>query len=343
LKVNVPAEPSSIQNLAAAVAEAQTPLKVLVAEDNPVFQSMLRSMLSRWGYDVVMAHNGLEAWKLLELPEAPRLAVLDWMMPGLDGVEVCRRLRTAGREPYTYIVLLTARTDAGDLVEGMDAGADDYLTKPLKAHELRVRLRAGRRIIELQEQLLEAHEALRVQAAHDDLTGLLNRRSILKVLEDEMARAERERQPVGALMMDLDFFKMINDTRGHLGGDAVLKEAARRMQASVRRYDSVGRYGGEEFLFVLPGCDLQRAWIQAERVREAVAAKPFAIQGEPAAVTCSIGVACRERECRWNSNTLLREADRSLYMAKNQGRNRAVAAGLKSGVAEVTVSITSPS
>jgi two-component system, cell cycle response regulator len=343
MNLNVPAEPNSIRTLAAAIGRAHTPLKVLVAEDNPFFQSMLRGMLTGWGYDVTMAHDGLEAWQLLETRDAPRLAVLDWMMPGLDGVDICRRVRAAPREPYTYIILLTARTETGDLVEGMDAGADDYLTKPLKAHELRVRLNAGRRIIELQEQLLEAHEELRVQAARDDLTGLLNRRAILKVLEDEIARAGREWQPVGALMMDLDFFKKVNDTQGHLAGDAVLHEAAQRIQASIRRYDSVGRYGGEEFLFVLPGCDLAGACMEAERVREAVAARPFAVSGEPVSVTCSIGVACRERETAWNANALLREADRSLYLAKNQGRNRVVATGLRSATGELPVLITSPS
>src|SRR5579871_3546787 len=128
---------------------------------------MLRSMLARWGYETVTAPNGIEAWNLLQLPDAPRLAILDWMMPGLDGVELCRRIRGQAKEPYTYVLLLTARTDSNDLIEGMDAGADDYLTKPFHAHELRVRLRAGRRILELQEELLEAREALRIQATHD--------------------------------------------------------------------------------------------------------------------------------------------------------------------------------
>jgi PleD family two-component response regulator len=197
------AESNSVYNLAVAVEQAQAPLKLLVAEDNPVFQSMLRTMLTRWGYDVSIAHDGLEAWELLNGQDAPRLAVLDWMMPGIDGVEICRRLRAAPREPYIYVVLLTARTDAGDLVEGMDAGADDYLTKPLKTHELRVRLRAGRRIIELQEQLLKAREAQRIQATYDALTGLLNRRCVLEALDNELARSNRESQPLSVLMLDM--------------------------------------------------------------------------------------------------------------------------------------------
>src|SRR5438552_2779490 len=148
-------------------ANAGQPMRVLAAEDNPVFQSMLRTMLTKWGYAPIVARDGTEAWKILESEEAPRLAVLDWMMPGVDGVEICRRLRSLGREPYIYILLLTARTESQDLIEGMDAGADDYLTKPFNAHELRVRLHAGRRILDLQEELLKTREALREQATHD--------------------------------------------------------------------------------------------------------------------------------------------------------------------------------
>ncbi len=142
------------------------------------FESVLRTMLSKWGYDGIVVRDGQEAWQVLRSPDAPRLAILDWMMPGMDGVEVCRRVRAELREPYIYILLLTARTEAQDLVEGVDAGADDYLTKPFNAHELRVRLRAGRRIIDLQEQLMLTREALRDQATHDGLTGLLNRLAI---------------------------------------------------------------------------------------------------------------------------------------------------------------------
>src|SRR5947208_10050732 len=149
---------------------------------------MLRTLLRKWGYEAVIAQDGNEAWRILEEEGAPRLAVLDWMMPGLDGVEICRRIRSANREPYIYILLLTARTESQDLVEGMDAGADDYLTKPFNAHELRVRIRAGSRILDLQEELLQAREALREQATHDGLTGLLNRTSILEKLDDELAR-----------------------------------------------------------------------------------------------------------------------------------------------------------
>jgi two-component system cell cycle response regulator len=297
------------------------PMKVLAAEDNPVFQSMLRSMLTKWGYEAVIARDGNEAWRVLQGEDAPRLAILDWMMPGMDGVEICRRVRSAAREPYLYILLLTARTESHDLVEGMDAGADDYLTKPFIAQELRVRLRAGRRILDLQEELVVAREALRVQATHDNLTGLLNRGSILETLQTELVRAGRERQPVSVLMADVDRFKQINDTRGHQSGDVVLRETAARMKSVMRRYDSIGRYGGEEFLVVLPGCDGAGALAQAERIREAMAFQPFCAGGKSFQVTISVGLSFRSVPTVHDAEGLIREADLALYMAKAQGRN----------------------
>jgi diguanylate cyclase (GGDEF)-like protein len=297
-------------------------MPVLVAEDNPIFQSMLKGMLTKWGYAAHIAPNGMEAWEAMQAPDAPRLAVLDWMMPYMDGVEVCRRIRSAAREPYVYVLLLTARTDSQDLVEGMEAGADDYLTKPFNAQELRVRLRAGRRILDLQQQLVEAREALRVQATHDALTGLFNRGRVLEILAAEIARSERELRPLSVLMVDLDHFKQINDAHGHQAGDAVLREASRRMSAATRQYDSPGRYGGEEFLIVLPGCTARAGCAQAERVREAFSLDPFAAGGEPLTVTCSIGVSGRDICTAGDADRLIHEADEALYTAKRSGRNR---------------------
>jgi len=313
----------TLESLATVVAAADTggAMKTLVAEDNLVFQSMLRKMLGAWGYETLLARDGNEAWATLQRENGPRLAILDWMMPGMDGPEVCRRIRALRREPYIYVILLTARTESDDLVEGMDAGADDYLTKPFKPPELRVRLRAGRRILDLQEELLKAREALLQQATHDSLTGLGNRATILETLQTELVRAARERQPLAVLIADLDRFKQINDTHSHLAGDAVLREAARRMKAAFRRYDAFGRYGGEEFLAVLPGCQGDDAVAQAERVRQAVAAEPFVAAGAAIQVTCSIGVSYRSRPSAADVDALIREADQALYRAKDRGRN----------------------
>jgi two-component system, cell cycle response regulator len=297
-------------------------MKILAAEDNPISQSMLRSMLTKWGYDVVTAGDGNQAWDILQSPQAPRMAILDWMMPGQDGVEVCRQLRAAGKEPYTYILLLTARTDSQDLVEAIDAGADDYLTKPFNSSELRARLRAGRRIVELQEQLLEAQEALRERATHDGLTGLYNRAAILEILYQELARATREPQPFSILMADLDHFKQVNDVHGHLAGDEVLREAARRMKATIRCYDSLGRYGGEEFLAVLPGCDPCGAWMLGERVRQSIGNDLFAVGEVQLPITCCIGCATQPVGAAFDADSLIRMADDALYGAKHAGRNR---------------------
>lgn len=301
-------------------------MRVLAADDNPISQTVLRSMLQKWGYEVVSASDGDQAWQLLHSPQPPSMAILDWMMPGTDGVEICRRLRAAGGEPYTYILLLTSRSDLKDVVEALDAGADDYLTKPFNSSELRARLRAGRRIVELQEQLLAAQEELRLRATHDGLTGLLNRSAIMEILRRELARCSRENRPISIVMADLDKFKHINDSFGHQAGDAVLREAAARMCSSFRCYDSVGRYGGEEFLVVLPACDEGEVWSLGERFRLLISASPFTFGQSGLTITCSIGCATQPAGDFWDADSMIRLADEALYDAKNSGRNRTISA-----------------
>ena len=299
-------------------------MRILIADDDATSRLMLETTLRRWGHEVLSCGDGLTAWEILGQEGAPRLAVLDWMMPGMDGLEICRGLRKRRREPYVYVVLLTGKTQGRDLVAGLDAGADDYVTKPFNRQELRVRLRAGQRIVDLQDELIAAREALRHQATHDALTGLLSHAAILEALDHELARAEREHSPFSILMADLDHFKAINDAFGHQAGDAVLREAAGRFAASVRPYDPVGRYGGEEFLCVLPGCGSQEAAAVAERVRHAVAAEATVHEGETVHATMSIGVASwREGE---PAATLLQAADAALYEAKAAGRDHVVEA-----------------
>jgi diguanylate cyclase (GGDEF)-like protein len=204
----------------------------------------------------------------------------------------------------------------------MDAGADDYVTKPFEMHELRARLRAGIRVVTLEHELVLAREALREQATRDGLTGIWNRTSILEILQRELARAEREKTPLSLALVDLDFFKKINDQHGHLAGDAVLRQAARRMLSRIRVYDSAGRYGGEEFLIVLPGCGLAGAITRTEELRAAIAESDFELESGPAKVSCSIGLSWLSDANPALAEALVRRADEALYLAKRKGRNR---------------------
>ena len=253
-------------------------------------------------------------------PDAPSIAILDWMMPGFTGPEVCRKVREQDREPYTYLLLLTSKSLREDLVHGMKAGADDYVIKPFDQHELQVRLRAGIRLVNLQAELLGAREALREQATTDALTKLWNRSYIEDHLRGELARAERERRPVGIILVDLDHFKSINDTYGHFAGDIVLQEAAQRMRSSVRTYDFIGRYGGEEFLILVPGCDEKSTFAQAERLRTFIAQPPIQLPSAELNVTASFGCTSVFPGRSVSGDALIRRADEALYLAKRLGR-----------------------
>lgn len=296
--------------------------RLLVADDDEISRMVLEDTLRDWGYEVEVAADGHEAWQILQAEDAPRLAILDWMMPGMHGVQVCREVRRWRQEPYIYQILLTTRADKEDIIEGLDAGADDYLVKPFDAHELKVRLRAGLRVIELQEELIHAREGLRIQATHDALTGVYNRRAILDILETELGRVARGGAPLGVVLVDLDHFKRINDTHGHQAGDAVLREAALRLRGAIRTYDNVGRYGGEEFLLIMAGCDATSAMMQAERLRRTVAEAPVGSGGDLIAVSASLGVASTGQTSERRVDRLVRAADLALYRAKLAGRNR---------------------
>ena len=215
--------------------------RILIAEDDPVSRRVLETLLKKWGHEIVVANDGLEAVRLLESREAPRLAVLDWMMPGLEGVQVCQRIRQDTTRPYMYLLLLTARSQKDDLVRGLESGADDYLTKPFDAQELRARLHVGKRILELQDNLIAAREKLLYQATHDALTGISNRGVSLDALRRERSRQTRESGFFAIMLLDIDHFKYVNDTYGHIAGDAVLTEAAQRIKSCIRPYDTLGR------------------------------------------------------------------------------------------------------
>jgi two-component system, cell cycle response regulator len=297
-------------------------VKVLIAEDDMVSRRLLEASLTRWGYEVAVTHDGVEAWQVLQGTDPPPLAILDWMMPGMDGVEVCRKVRQRGQEPYIYLLLLTTKGRKENLIEGLDAGADDYVTKPFDPHELQVRLRTGKRIVTLQAELIEARETLRIQATHDPLTELWNRRAILEILTNELARSRREGLSVAVVIADLDHFKRINDTYGHMVGDTALCEAVSRTRALLRPYDAMGRYGGEEFLIVLPGCTSQDAFKLADRLRIGIGQDPVKIPGGSTNLTSSMGVAASDAIATPDAMALIRVADSALYRAKAGGRDR---------------------
>ncbi|HKV06254.1 MAG TPA: diguanylate cyclase [Candidatus Acidoferrales bacterium] len=296
--------------------------KILVADDEPVSRRMLEGLLVKWGYDVVTVTDGADAVRILENQNSPQLAVLDWVMPGLEGPQVCQRVREHTDRPYVYILLLTARSQKDDLLRGLESGADDYLTKPFDAQELRARLHVGQRILELQNNLIATREELRFRATHDFLTGISNRGVVLDAIGREHARQLREGGSFAIIMMDLDHFKYVNDKYGHLSGDAVLKEVARRMTGCIRPYDTLGRYGGEEFLVVAPSCDAQGALALAERIRRQIEAAPVVTDQGQVAVTASFGVAASTSDMPLDSSALLRVVDEALYRAKERGRNR---------------------
>jgi two-component system cell cycle response regulator len=297
-------------------------MRILIADDDPICCCMLSTLLSKEGHEVTVAKDGVESWNILQAQDAPDLAILDWQMPGLDGLEVCRRLRQLEQKPYVFVILLTANNQRNDLLEGLQAGVDDYMTKPLDPALLRARLEVGRRILDLQANLMAAQEKLRFQADHDSLTGLYNRSAVLRHLRRELSRAQRDRAPLGVVIGDLDHFKHINDTYGHPAGDRVLCEAAHRIASSVRVYDTVGRVGGEEFLIILPGCDASSTLAKAERIRENVGRELVDLGGRQARISISLGVVSADPFETVDEAELVARADVALYQAKESGRNR---------------------
>lgn len=297
-------------------------MKILVAEDDPAARRILELFLSRLGHNIVSADDGAEALVVMQQPDIPRLVILNWMMPEMDGLQVCRAIRSRGMEPYVYVMLVTTKEQRQDVVQGFEAGADDYIVKPFDLMELQGRLGAGIRIIHLHDQLTAAREELRFQALHDSLTNLSNRAAILQTLTAEVARAQRLDTPVGIAMADVDSFKQVNDAHGHLVGDEVLKEVAQRLRGALRIYDSVGRFGGEEFLVVMPGCDAAAMQQQAERLRACIEQAPIHTSSGDLKLTLSLGIATCKGTPSLDATSLLGTADAALQRAKMHGRNR---------------------
>ncbi|MBN1959207.1 MAG: diguanylate cyclase [Desulfuromonadales bacterium] len=298
-------------------------MKILIAEDDLTSRTILTGMLRKWNFEPVIAENGQQAWDLMQRDNPPLIVILDWNMPFLDGLEVCRKIRCTLVQNPPYIILLTAKDKKSDIVTGLDAGANDYISKPYDKDELHARIRVGKRVISLQLDLLKIQQSLSYDAMHDALTGALNRRAILDALEREILRANRRGSFFSLGLVDIDHFKQVNDRYGHLSGDDILKGLVTTMASNLRGYDLVGRYGGEEFLVIAPESKGSRGEGLYEGLRRAVEHQVFFSRcGRSLQVTVSIGVTSMSGES--SVDDLLAQADAALYEAKESGRNRIV-------------------
>ncbi len=296
--------------------------EILVVDDDATTRARLKKLLDRNGYRTELAEDGACAWSLLARKHFS-LILTDWAMPNVDGLTLCRRIRDADYPDYTYIILLTGHTDKSEVERGLDAGADDYITKPFDSGELLARVRVGVRILALQRQMSEQKRKLEELASLDGLTGVLNRRALETRLNEAYSLARRRNYPISVAMLDLDRFKFVNDTYGHQAGDVVLQETARRIKDVTRDYDSIGRFGGEEFLVILVDASQEAARAIAERIRRRISDEPMCFEGRRIPVTTSIGVAASHGHQR-SVHNLVALADASLYDAKRAGRNRVI-------------------
>ncbi len=290
-------------------------MKILVAEDDLTSRTILNAILMKWGHEVVPAVDGEQALRLLQQQEAPRLALLDWSMPGLSGVEVCSRLRKIQTSDSTYIIILTAKGEKKNIVEGLNAGANDYIVKPYDNDELQARINVGIRMVEIQTELENAKRALIHEAMHDSLTGVYNRKAILEIMQNELSRTKRNGGKLHIGMCDLDHFKMVNDRYGHQTGDEILQGFVRIINANLRDYDYIGRYGGEEFLIILPSSGVIKTKMTCfSRLHKVISDSKIGTRSGNIPITVSIGVT--EADGEKDIDEILTEADIALYKAK---------------------------
>lgn len=301
--------------------------RILIAEDEPVSRSILERYLTKEGYPLVSVSNGREALEKYR-QEAFQIVITDWLMPEMDGTALCQAIRNQPAERYTFLILLTSQNSPEALVEGLEAGADDYIVKPVNPAELYVRLKGARRILDLEESLQRSLAEIRELSIHDPLTGAFNRGYLDQQLEHEIQRAYRYQHPLSLVMCDLDHFKLLNDTFGHQAGDEILKRCVANIGASIRRnIDWVARYGGEEFLIALPETDAGGCSVVAERMREKVAFSPDGNDDTIIRISASFGAVTLLPERDRIPTTvadLIQRADICLYQAKQEGRNRVV-------------------
>lgn len=308
-------------------------MRILVAEDDPISRKILIKTVEAWGHQVISAEDGLEAWKLFQ-QENPKFIIADWVMPEMDGVELCKKIRACENSGYTYFILLTGKGQQKDVVEGLHAGADDYLTKPFDIDELRGRIRVGERILDLEKELNSKNWALErlnkqleTLAQTDALTGIGNRRAFYEMIQRIHQRSCRYPNRYGIIMIDIDNFKNYNDSYGHVAGDEALKAVATTLKSSIRCSDEIFRWGGEEIVVIVMEQGLDQTMLVAEKLRGAVASLKVAHKGcDRGYLTISCGAAAFNENCtdkEWD--TVLERADQALYRAKGAGKNRVCA------------------
>ncbi len=302
-------------------------MKILIADDDVMSCLILAKTLRGWGYEVVTSLDGSQAWTTLRGIDAPNLVILDWVMPGVNGLALCRRIRETGGTSYTYVILLTSKNRTEDIIEALEAGADDFISKPYEMAELRARLHSGQRILGLEKALLEAQQELARSATRDFLTGIYKQEEIELCLTRELDRAWREGSALSVILGDLDQLEQANEVHGYAAGDAVLVETASRMEAIIRSYDLLGKHEEDRFLVILPGCGLDVAGKVAERIRSCIGDRTFHTDTGPIAITMSLGVAARPPTRSSQHRDLLQLAEALLYRAKKQGKNCVVTAG----------------
>ncbi len=302
-------------------------MKILIADDDLVSRRLLQKTLMDWGHEVIAVEDGEKAWEVFN-KNAFKFVIIDWVMPVLDGLSLCRKIRTSTISGYVYIILLTSKDRREDLIEGLDAGADDYIAKPFDRNELKVKTRTGVRILELEKELLEKNEKLSTLNIRleelvrmDPLMDIGNRRHFYEIIEKVQHRVSRYKQGYGLIICDIDNFKAYNDTYGHLAGDNILKIVADSIKKSLRKSDDIFRFGGEEIVILLPEQNLDKTIIVAEKIRKDIEALKIEHKGNTfGIITISCGTATSDMDSNWE--IILDSADKALYMAKQKGKNQ---------------------
>lgn len=302
--------------------QGMSTMRILLADNDPATRNLLETNLKDWGYETVSCGNGREALEALEQPDPPKLAILEWSLPEMDGLQVCRRIRELAGRAYIYIILLTEASTKDEMLKGLEAGADEYIIKPVDVNELRMRIRAGSRIVGLQETFTAVLRYSEQQAAHDPLTGLWNRAAMIDILRRELERATRENSAVGLVIGGLDQLARINQGFGSLTSDAVLREIVLRIRSCVRSYDHVGRSEDDDFIIVVPGCDLESTRVLAERLRASVSKYRLSIGEGVMPLTMSFGILVVGEGEKTDADAIMGRVEDAMRRARDRGGDR---------------------